>query len=111
MEDDYKCYRCKFYRRDTQTCQSRVGCVEDSDPADFEVGGTDIFEPSPESQKTRREHFRDLSDRDMAMYICRYVTNKCHFCAYHKHCPRGGSENCINGIQNWLQRRVGIYDD
>ena len=112
MDDDYKCYRCKFYRRDTQTCQSRIGCVEeDSDPADYEVGGTDIFPRSPESDKTRREHFRDLSDRDLALFIRKYVENKCKFCDFKNNCPRMDIEICVIGIERWLNRRIGIYDD
>ena len=110
MDDDYRCYRCKFYRRDTQTCQSRIGCIEDSDPADYEVGRTDIFERSPESNKTRREHFKDLSNRDLSMYILRYVQNKCNFCEFKNQCPRTDIEMCVNGINKWLERRVGIYD-
>ena len=110
MDDDYKCYKCKLYRRDTQTCKSKVGCIEESDPSDFEVGGTDIFERSPESQKTRREHFRDMSDRDIAIFISRYVQNKCSFCDYRDKCQRLDIEDCTVGIERWLTRRVGIYD-
>ena len=110
MSDDYRCFRCQFFNRSTHTCKSKIGCIETSDPDDFEVGGTDIFERSPECEKTRREHFRDLSDRDLAMYIAMYVQNKCRFCEKQNDCTRTTIEFCTEGIVKWLTRRIGIYD-
>lgn len=108
MSDEYKCQKCKFFRKDTRTCKSKIGCIEESDPDDFELNQADIFERSPESDKTRREHFRDLTDDELARYIKAYVSNKCTFCIYKS--DGGCTHACADGIKQWIRKRVGIYD-
>jgi len=108
MSDDYKCYKCLFFNHANRTCKSLVGCINEE--ADiFEENEFNMNSRSPESHKTRRQHFQDMSNHDLADFIKNYVTNKCKFCENRGKCI--SRSKCVEGIEKWLNKGVGIYDD